>query len=284
MSIKLDAYHPLSHLGELLYKDSVAQRDAKIARETEEARQRSATDAQARLQLQEALDPRLRIDALQDPRKFSEDTPFANLFAQGDSQTGPSDPTSIGDMLTVPQQKALAGLPGAEKEVAIEQIPKERAAEQLANYVTGLSTQRMLLPQANRLLRLIANSLGAAGTGATTITEIFDGVRGVDMGRLTEIIKSPQKFVLDNQMQQLGHVANSLRASMPGGIATFPEFPTSAESPEKVKAALQNFEQLFNVSQRYSELVREAQQIAAQMRKTLKLEDYEELFAMAFED
>ncbi len=283
MSIKLDAYHPLSHLGQLLYADGVAQRDAKIARDTEEARQRSATDAQARLQLQKALDPALLIGAFGDPSKFAKGTEFEYLFPQDASQTA-SATTSIGDMLTVPQQKALAGLPGAPTEVDIELIPKKQAAEQLANYVTGLSTQRMLLPQANRLLRLIANSLGAAGTGATTITEIFDGVRGVDMGRLTEIIKSPQKYVLDNQMQQLGHVANSLRASMPGGIATFPEFPTSAESPEKVKAALQNFEQLFKVSQRYSELVREAQQIAAQMRKTLTLEDHEELFAMAFED
>lgn len=282
MSIKLESYHPLSHLGEMLYKDSVAQRDAKIARETEEARQRSATQAAAREQRQKALDAPLKIGALQDPRRFAKGTPFEELFAV--ETVDEDSPGGLAEVISPAQRRALAKLPGAEAEVTFEQIPLQQAQQQLAAYETGLSTQRMLLPQANQLIRQVSGLLGAAGTGATTFTEVLQGLKAIDTGRLTEIIKSPQKWQLDNSMQQLGHVANSLRASMPGGIATFPEFPTSAESPEKVKAAIANFERLFNVSQKYSQLVREAQQLSAQRRIPLGRDDYEEIFSMAFED
>jgi hypothetical protein len=281
MSIKLDAYHPLSHLGQLLYKDSVAQRDAKIARDTEEAKQRSATDAQARLQLQKALDPALLIGAFGDPPKFAEGTEFEYLFPKDGSQTGASAPTSIGAFLTKSQQGALAGLPGAESRVQLEQKPFEERMNRLSDYQRGAGVLTTAVPQARDLIHQLGQMLGVAGPGVTGPLEMLGRIKGMDTKRLRQMIDSPERVELEMLLEQLGHVSQSIREALPGGIKSFPDLPTSADSPAKIQTAVRQLERLIQVSEKYTAFARYAQQQAQQRNYQMMPEDFESIFEIA---
>lgn len=282
MSYTLQQYNPLSHLGQLLYQDSVAERDARLQRETEFARQQAATDALARQRQIEAVDPALRVQGLQRPAQVARGIPqYEGLFEE-EVVTGA--PRGLGQMLTPATQRAMAGLPGGEAAVAAEQAPLIQRGQQAAQYQAGVSNLRMITPQVSHLIRQLSGLTGAAGTGASTLTEVISGIKGIDSKRLGEIINSPERRELDLMLEQLNHVASTLRQSLPGGVQAFPELPTSAESPEKVKSAIRQLERLVKVSAKYSDLVRRAQDMAREDGAELGPDDYEDIFVAAFED
>jgi len=312
MSIKLESYHPLSHLGELLYKDSVAQRDAKIARDTEEARQRSATDAQARLQQMKAVDPALRMRGLRRPSTVAAGTPLAEVFAE--SETTEPAGSGLSEMLRSTAETldvdpdvyeaSLLGLPGAEEYIKGQigtRFGAEREAQKADIGTVQKATQDILTAakdarRSQLEIDQALNLLDKTGTGMFSL----DGLSALPVSSpilqtALAQLRSPEG---ERLRRFLGNRFKDIRESAFGGRIFAAEVPAALDAvpgitdrPEVIRAALKAIQLGVDYAVLQSELVQElkAQERAGELQdargrpRRITTDDLLELDALAIE-
>jgi len=267
MSIKL-----VSHLGELLYKDSVAQRDAKIARDTEEARQRSATDALAREQRIKALAPQTLMQALGYPSRVASGTGLEDLFPQTGQPTEQSDqPTGVGaDMGMQNYLAQLAQQMGVDEKVLMaammnitgaqdflkEQIhtgaagtreEQKTSIENVGKYVDTILTDVQDAQRSRAEIDAALKQLDTTGTGLFSL----DGLSALPVSNpiLQTVLAQLRSPEGERLRRFLGNRFKDIRDSAFGGRIFAAEVPAALDAvpgitdrPEVIRAALKAIE------------------------------------------
>lgn len=302
MAYTLQQYNPLSHLGQLLYQDSVAERDARLKQETERSRIQAETDAYQTQAQVDALRGQIGLRAMRDPASVAQGTRFADVFGAGlggmiapsgaETATSVSAPgeyeqfiSTLAKQYGVPVEVVMAaymGVPGAQEDLKAR-ISRQSAVEQTEQTEQVKQVQQAetaLVQGAQRAARTLAEMdratqlLETTGTGPLSIQGLANLPTDSTAFKLFQAqLRSPEaetlKRLLANRFGDIRQSAFGDRLFASEVPAALDLVPDLLDRPEVIKAAIDTIA----LGARYDILAASLYQTLQQMYRAGELRD-----------